>query len=67
MNPEDSQRMEGWLLEAAEILYRNTLTDDLTSFESIQKAVRTKISEQVSPKVAFLSNKSQGQNVVEKE
>jgi hypothetical protein len=43
MNPEDSQRLEACLLEAASILYRNTSTEELTSFESIEKAVRTKI------------------------
>lgn len=45
MNPEDCQRLEACLLEAAEILYRNTQTSDLTSFESLEKAVRTKVLE----------------------
>jgi len=68
MTPEDSQRLEACLLEAAEILYRNTQAEELTSFESLEKAVRTKMLEQVSPKIAFfLSNKSQGQKKGEKE
>ncbi len=68
MTPEDSQRLEACLVEAAEILYRNTQTEELKSFESLEKAVRTKMLEQVSPKIAFfLSNKSQGQKKVEKE
>ena len=53
MTPEDSQRLEACLLEAAEILYRNTPSEQLTSFESLEKAVRTKMLEQVSPKIAF--------------
>jgi hypothetical protein len=53
MTPEDSQRLEACLLEAAEILYRNTQAEELRSFESIEKAVRTKVLEQVSPKIAF--------------
>ena len=53
MNAEDSHRLETCLLEAAEILYRNTPTEELTSFESIEKAVWTKMLEQVSPKIAF--------------
>lgn len=53
MTPSDSQRLEACLLEAAEILYRNTRTEELTSFESLEKAVRTKVLEQVSPKIAF--------------
>lgn len=53
MTPEDSQRLEACLLEAAKILYRNTQAEELTSFESLEKAVRTKVLEQVSPKIAF--------------
>jgi hypothetical protein len=53
MNPEELPRLEACLLEAAEILYRNTPTEELTSFESIEKTVRTKMLEQVSPKIAF--------------
>ena len=68
MNPEDSQRLEACLLEAAEILYRNTQPEELANFESIEKAVRTKMLEQVSPKIAFfLSNKSQGHKKGENE
>jgi len=68
MTPEDSQRLEACLLEAAEILYRNTKDEELRSFESLEKAVRTKVLEQVSPKIAFfLLSKSQVQKKGEKE
>ena len=68
MNDKDSQRMEVCIQEVAEILYRNTSTKELTSFERIEQAVRTKMLEEVSPKVAFfLSNKLQGQKREEKE
>lgn len=68
MTPEDSQRLEACLQEAAEILYRNTPTEEMTNFESLEKVLRTKMLEQVSPKIAFfLSNKSQGHKQVEKE
>ncbi|MDF5732471.1 MAG: hypothetical protein PUP92_31865 [Rhizonema sp. PD38] len=40
MTPEDSQRLEACLLEAAEILYRNTQAEELITFENIEKAVR---------------------------
>lgn len=67
MTPEDSQRLEACLQEAAEILYRNTPTEEITNFESLEKALRTKMLEQVSPKIAvFLSNKSQEHKQVEK-
>jgi hypothetical protein len=48
MTPEDCQRLEACLLEAAEILYRNTVKEELTTFESLEKAVRTKMLEEVS-------------------
>lgn len=68
MTLEDSQRLEACLLEAASILYRNTPTEDLKTFESLEKVVRTKMLEEVSPKIAFfLSNKSQAQRKVENE
>ncbi len=65
MTPEDSQRLEACLLSAADILYRNTQAEELTSFESLEKAVRTKVLEQVSPKIAFfLLNKSAAEKKV---
>ena len=68
MNDKDSQRMEAGIQEVAEILYRNTSTKELTSFERVEQAVRAKMLEEVSPKVAvFLSNKLQGQKKEEKE
>lgn len=39
--------------EAAEILYRNTPAEELANFESLEKVVRTKMLEQVSPEIAF--------------
>lgn len=63
MKTEDSQRLEACLQEAAEILYRNTAAEELKNFESLEKVVRTKMLEQVSPKIAvFLLNKSPGKN-----
>lgn len=68
MTPEDSQRLEDCLLEAAKILYRNTPSDEMTCFESLEKMLRKKMLEQVSPKIAFfLSNKLPVQKRVERE
>jgi hypothetical protein len=68
MNEKDSRRMEACIQEVAEILYRNTSTEELINFERVEQAVRTKILEEVSPKVAFfLSNKLQEQKKEEKE
>ena len=43
MTPEDSQRLEACLQEAAEILYRNTPGEELKNFESLEKVVRRKM------------------------
>lgn len=60
MKEKDSQRIEACIKEVAEILYRNTSTEELTSFEHVEQVVRAKILEEVSPKIAiFLSNESQ--------
>jgi hypothetical protein len=68
MNEKDSRRMEACIQEVAEIMYRNTSTKELINFERVEQAVRTKILEEVSPKVAFfLSNKLQEQKKEEKE
>jgi hypothetical protein len=68
MTPEDTQRLEACLLEAAEILYRNTPSEELTNFESLEKVVRKKMLEQVSPKIAFfLSNNIQERKKVEQD
>jgi hypothetical protein len=68
MNEKDSRRMEACIQEVAEILYRNTSTKELINFERVEQAVRTKILEEVSPKVAFfLSNKLQEQKKEGKE
>lgn len=59
MTPEQSQRLEACIHEAAAILYDNTPKSELKTLESIEKTVRTQILEQVSPKIAvFLSAKS---------
>lgn len=68
MNEKDRRRMEACIQEVAEILYRNTSTKELINFERVEQAVRTKILEEVSPKVAFfLSNKLQEQKKEGKE
>lgn len=68
MNPEESQRLEACIQEAAAILYRNTPSSELKTLESIEKTVREQILQHVSPKIAlFLSAKSPSPSVVESE
>lgn len=68
MTPEESQRLEACIQEAAAILYRNTPESELKTLESIEKTVREQILQHVSPKIAFfLSAKSPEPGVVESE
>ncbi len=68
MTPEESQRLEACIQEAAAILYRNTPSGELKTLERIEKTVREQILQHVSPKIAlFLSAKSPEPSVVESE
>ncbi len=68
MTPEESQRLEACIQEAAAILYRNTPKSELKPLESIEKTVREQILQHVSPKIAlFLSAKSPEPRVAESE
>jgi|GEM_PF-1370559 len=60
MNEQDSQRMEACIHEIAEILYRNTVTKELINFEQVERAVRTRMLKEVSPKVAFFIKQVMG-------
>jgi hypothetical protein len=51
MTPSDQQQLKAYLEGAAEILYRNTDPTELKTFESIEKALRQKILEEVSPEL----------------
>ncbi len=58
MTPEEAQRLEACIQEAAAILYRNTPNSELKNLESIEKTVRAQILQHISPKIAlFLSAK----------
>lgn len=64
MNSEDKKRLDACLNEAAEILYRNTCSEDLeTDFERLENTIREKILLHVSPKIAlFFIQKVTGTN-----
>jgi hypothetical protein len=51
MTPSDQQQLKAYLEWAAEILYRNTDPTELKSFESIEKALRQKMLEEVGPEL----------------
>jgi hypothetical protein len=53
MTPEETQRLQACLQEAAAILYRNTPVGELKTFEGLEKVVRQQMLEQVGPEIAF--------------
>ena len=60
MTPEEQQAIEAHSQAIAEILYRNTAKEQLTSLGKIEEAVRAAMQEHVMPGVGvFLSKVSQ--------
>ena len=68
MTPEEQTTVNQKLKEVAEILYKNTPDEELTSFESIELSVREHLLETVAPTVGeFFSIQQQEQVQEEKE
>ncbi len=58
ITPSEQLRLSACIQEIAQILYKNTDTEEIATLEGIEKAVRQQMLEHVSPKVAlFLSKK----------
>ena len=55
MTPSDQQQLKAYLEGAAEILYKNTDPTELKTFESIEKALRQKMLEEVGPELGSFS------------
>ena len=51
MTPEDKQQLKAYLKGAAEILYINTHSTELSNFESIEKSLGQKILSEVGPEL----------------
>ena len=51
MTPSDQQQLKAYLKGAAEIIYRNTDSTELSNFESIDKSLRQKILSEVGPEL----------------
>ena len=60
MTPEDKKQLDAHVKAIAKILYKNTPSEKIETFEGIETAVRDQVLEHVSPKIAFfLSEKRQ--------
>jgi hypothetical protein len=57
MNAQQTKRLQACVQEISEILYQNTPTEELTTLEGIEKAVRGHMLKQVSPRVGFFLSK----------
>jgi hypothetical protein len=63
MTPSERLELEACLKRASEILYNNSDSDKLETFEGIEQTVREQVLEYVSPEIAlFLSKRKQEQN-----
>jgi len=58
MTPSERQELEACLKRASEILYNNSDPESLKTFEGIEKTVREKVLEYVSPQIAFFLSKT---------
>lgn len=68
MTPSERLELEACLKRVGEILYNNSDPESLETFEGIEKTVREKVLENVSPQIAFFfSKKRQEQEKEEKE
>lgn len=53
MTPEDKKQLDAHVKAIAKILYKNTPSEKIETFEGIETAVRDQVLEHVSPKIAF--------------
>jgi hypothetical protein len=53
MTPEDKELLAAHVKEIAKILYKNTPSEQISTFEDLETAVRAQILEHVSPKITF--------------
>jgi hypothetical protein len=53
MDAQQTKRLQACVQEISEILYQNTPTEELTTLEGIEKAVRGHMLKEVSPRVGF--------------
>ena len=62
MAPEKAQELKTYLQGIAAILYEETPPEELNTLEAIEKTVRQKMLQHVSPEIGvFLSKQPQGQ------
>jgi hypothetical protein len=61
MTPEEQLIVDQKLKEVAEILYNNTPSEELATFETIELSVRQHVLEKVAPKIGNFFFTKQGE------
>ena len=61
MTPEEQLTIDQKLREVAEILYNNTPSEELVTFETIELSVREHLLERVAPKIGEFFSMKQGE------
>jgi hypothetical protein len=63
MTPEEQTTIKEQLKQVAEILYKNTSSTELTSFETIELSIREHLQETVGPEISnfFITQQAETQ------
>ena len=61
MTPEEQAKMKEHLRQVAEIVYKETPSDKLAKFETIELSIREQIQETVAPEISNFFSKQQGE------
>jgi Trp operon repressor len=61
MTPEEQAIVKDRLREVAEILYKNTVPEELKTFETIELSVREHLLETVAPEIGNFFSAQQGE------
>ena len=62
MTPEEQGKLKEHLRQVAEILYRETTSDKLTRFETIELSIREHLQEIVGPEISNFFITQQGES-----
>ena len=66
MKASEKEELEACLKRVSEILYANSDPEKLETLEDIEKTVRDKVLEHISPKIAFFLSKKRQKQIKEK-
>lgn len=61
MTPEEQSTIDQKLREVAEILYNNTSSEELATFETIELSLRGHLLREVAPKIGEFFSMKQGE------